>query len=487
MGAKRYFLETFGCQMNVLDSELVAGQLRELGYGPTDERREADLILYNTCAVREHAEHKVWSRLGEVARLKRRRPDLLVGVLGCMAQEWQAKILKKAPSVDLVLGTREVGSVAAAVRRLERDRAPVVKADLTRPVSVERDIAVRGQPYSAYVTVMYGCDFGCTYCIVPRTRGVEQSRPIEEIRREVERLCSDGVREVTLLGQTVDSYGKTLPGRPNLGDLLEAIHEVDGLWRIRFITSHPQLMREPILRRMAELEKVCEYLHIPAQSGSDRMLQAMRRGYTADRYREIVATAREICPDVAIASDFIVGFPGETDADFEESLAMAEELRFSQAYVFKYSPRPGTGAADLLDDVPDAVKRKRNQRLLKAQERVQAELNAARVGTRMEVLCEGTSKQNERSLAGRNRQNRIVCFEGDAEALTGQLLTVEITDATPFTLYGCLPGQPPLHARRPSQGADAGSASPPPLSPPPPPPPPTAPERPRLQPLPMVS
>lgn len=451
---KRLFLETFGCQMNTLDSELVLGQLKRLGYAPTARRRDADLILYNTCSVREHAEHKVWSRLGEVAAHKRKNPDLIVGVLGCMAQEWQEEILRKTPQVDLVLGTREVGSIGAAVTRIERDRAPIVQADLTRPVDVERDISVRGARHSAYVTVMYGCDFGCTYCIVPRTRGKEESRPIPEIRREVERLAADGVKEVTLLGQTVDSYGKTLPGRPDLGDLLEAIHDVEGLERIRFITSHPQLMRDPILRRMGELEKVCEYLHIPAQSGSDRMLQAMRRGYTAARYREIVERARELVPNVAIASDFIVGFPTETDADFEETLRLVEEIEASQAYIFKYSPRPGTPAWDLVDDVPEEVKKERNQRLLAAQEAIQTRRNRERVGAAERVLCEGRSRGRADTLAGRNRQNRIVLFKGDEDALLGQLVDVEITDSTAFALYGRLAGDPPLYATAPREEAD---------------------------------
>ena len=269
---KLLYIETFGCQMNVLDSELVVGTLRRRGYELTEAREAADLVLFNTCSVREHAEDKVWSRLGLLKADKRRRPDLIVGVLGCMANEWKEAILKRAPLVDIVCGTRDFGDIGRFVEEVERDRAPIVAADLTRPVSVERDIAVRADRHSAYVTVMRGCDFACTYCIVPSTRGAETSRPVEEVRDEVARLAADGVREVTLLGQTVDSYGKGLEGRPDLGDLLAAIHDAPGLERIRFITSHPQLMREPILRRMAELPKVCEYLHMPAQSGSDEVL-----------------------------------------------------------------------------------------------------------------------------------------------------------------------------------------------------------------------
>ncbi|MHC4390973.1 MAG: MiaB/RimO family radical SAM methylthiotransferase, partial [Planctomycetota bacterium] len=344
-------------------------------------------------------------------------------------------------------------------------------------------ITVRDKKYSAYVTVMYGCDFSCTYCIVPYTRGVEQSRRIAELKDEVERLCADGVKEITFLGQTVDSYGKRLPGRPNLGDLMEAVHDTAGLERIRFITSHPQLMRDPILRRMGELPKVCEYLHIPAQSGSNRQLKAMNRGYTVERYREICDRARELVPDLSIASDFIVGFPGETDEDFEQTLRLVEEQEFGQAYIFKYSPRPHTPAWDMEDDVPEVLKKERNQRLLRAQEAVQLRLNRSRIGRTERVLCEGTSRGRSENLAGRNRQNRIVCFQGDAEKLVGQIVEVEITDASSFALYGCLPGQAPLFAQPkveeavyvpPTAGALVGA------------PPQGAPSK-KLRPLPMLS
>ncbi|RME74090.1 MAG: tRNA (N6-isopentenyl adenosine(37)-C2)-methylthiotransferase MiaB [Planctomycetota bacterium] len=447
MATRRYYLETFGCQMNVLDSEIAAGQLRQLGWEPTDEREQAELVLFNTCSVREKAEHKVWSRLGELARRKRRNPDLLVGVLGCMAQNHKEKLRRRAPHVDLILGPRQIGELGAALERIERERAPVVHADLTGPVDLRRDIAVRGARHTAYVTVMYGCDFRCTYCIVPSTRGREDSRPIAEIREEIERLCGDGVKEVTLLGQTVDGWGKRLPGRPHLGHLLEAVHDVDGLERLRFVTSHPSLMREPILRAVADLPKVCEYLHIPAQSGSDRILKAMRRGYTAARYREICAMAREIVgPDVAIASDFIVGFPGESEQDFEATLELVRSLRFSQAFIFKFSPRPHTPAWTLEDDVPEAVKRERNQRLLAAQQQVQTELHRALVGSRTEILVEGRSSHDPGKLTGRTRHNKIVIFEGEADRYEGQLVELEITDASPLALYGRLPGRPPLHA-----------------------------------------
>ncbi len=460
MSANRLlFIETFGCQMNELDSELVVGTLSRRGYRLTADRSEADLILFNTCSVREHAEDKVWSRLGQLKAQKRRRPDLIVGVLGCMANEWKETILRRAPLVDIVCGTRDFGEIGRFVEDVERDRAPVVAADLTRPVNVERDIALRPEKHAAFVTVMRGCDFSCTYCIVPSTRGAEISRPVEEVRDEVRRLAADGVREVTLLGQTVDSYGKGLPERPDLGDLLEAIHDAPGLERIRFITSHPSLMREPILRRVAELPKVCEYLHMPAQSGSDAVLKRMRRGYTVDRYREIVERARAIVPDVAIASDFIVGFPGETDADFDATERLVREIEFSQAYVFKYSPRPGTGAAGWDDDVPDEKKRERNDRLLRAQEVVQRRKHAALLGREVEVLCEGRSRNDPRRLAGRTRQNRIAVFEGEEPDWLGKLVRIEVTDATPLALYGALPGRPPLRAR--AKEAIVGEAAPP--------------------------
>jgi tRNA-2-methylthio-N6-dimethylallyladenosine synthase len=490
MPAKLLFLETFGCQMNVLDSELVLGSLRRLGWAETPDRAAADMVLFNTCAVREHAEDKVWSRLGEVRREKRRRPDLLVGVLGCMAQEWKEKILRRAPHVDLVVGTRELGEIGRYVAELERERAPIVAADLTRPIDVERDIAVRGERHAAYVTVMRGCDFACTYCIVPTTRGPEISRPIAEIRAEVERLCADGVREVTFLGQTVDSYGKGLERladgrRPDLGDLLEAVHETPGLARIRFITSHPSLMRDSILKRMAALEKVCPYLHMPAQSGSNRVLERMRRGYTVERYREIVDRARSLVPAIEIASDFIVGFPGETEEDFAASERLVREVEFAQAYIFKYSPREGTAAHACPDDVPEEVKRERNQRLLAAQEEVQRRKHAAMIGRKVEVLCEGRSRNDARRLAGRTRQNRIAIFDGDAEALLGEVVEVEVTDATPLALYARLPGRPPLFALRAKEAPDP-LVLPHELAPVPQPPLPETAPRARLRPLPLV-
>ncbi len=467
---KLVYLETLGCQMNVLDGELMVGALRrELGYEPTDDRRRAHLILFNTCSVREHAEDKVWSRLGELKPRKRRDPDVVIGVTGCMANEHREAILKRAPHVDIVCGTRDFGELPRFVREVLRSRAPVVAADLTHPVDVERDITVRGERHQAYVTVMRGCDFACTYCIVPFTRGAETSRPIDEVRREVERLCADGETEVTLLGQTVDSYGKTLdrlPGgrRPDLGDLLEAIHDTPGLLRIRFITSHPSLMREPILRRVAELPRACEYLHMPAQSGSDRVLARMRRSYTVARYREIVARARAIVPDCEVASDFIVGFPGETDEDFEATCRLVREVELGQASIFQYSPRPHTPAVGWEDDVPDDVKRERNRRLLAEQEAVQARRHAALVGRRVEVLCEGRSKNDDRKLAGRTRQNRIACFDplplppGErvgvrgphepvpdsisrgCDDLVGKLVELEVVGSTPLTLFGRMVG-----------------------------------------------
>ncbi len=440
---RRLYVETFGCQMNVLDSELVVGALRREGYEPTEDRKRADLVLFNTCSVREHAEDKVWSRLGELKPQKRRNPDLVIAVLGCMAQAHKDEILRRAPHVDIVCGTRDFPRLPRLVEGVERERAPVVAADLTHPVDIERDVTVRGDRHSAYVTVMYGCDFACTYCIVPHTRGAEVSRPVAEVKREVERLAADGVREVTLLGQTVDGYGKGLPGRPDLGDLLEAIHDTPGLERIRFITSHPSLMREPILRRVASLDKVCEYLHMPAQSGSDAVLARMRRGYTAARYREIVDRARAFVPDVAIASDFIVGFPGETERDFEATARLVREVGFSQAYVFKYSPRPFTPAYEgLEDDVPEDAKRERCTALLAVQEEVQARLHRDLRGRRLEVLVEGRSKNDARKLAGRTRQNRVCCFEGD-DALVGSTVAVEVTGSTALTLFGTLVGAGP--------------------------------------------
>lgn len=426
---------SFGCQMNVYDGELMASAFRRAGYERASEPETADVILINTCAVREHAEEKVFSHLGHLKRLKRNRPGLVLGVTGCMAERMGAEIAKRAPHVDLVAGARSFGDILDLAAAAQRGAGPVISVGVDRPPP-ERDVTVRMDPHRAYIAVSRGCDHHCTFCIVPSTRGREKGRPLAEIVDEVARLVADGVVEVTLLGQNIDSYGKDRPEGEDLHQLLHACHAVEGLKRLRFVTSHPEDMEERIFDDMASLPKLCGALHIPPQSGSSRVLKRMARGYTRERYLEVVSEFRKRFPEGEVAADFIVGFPGETDEDFEQSVSLLEEVRFQQSFVFRYSPRPGTPSEKHFeDDVPLPVKAARNLRLLKAQEKVSLAKHAAMRGKVFEILVEGPSKKDPDVLTGRTRGNHLVHFPG-SDDLAGTLVDVEITDFSPLSLRG---------------------------------------------------
>jgi len=448
---RRACLVTFGCQMNQLDSELVRGLLEGAGYAMTDDEREADLVLLNTCSVRENAENRVWGRLGALKRAKRDRPGLLIAVLGCMAQKERERIFERAPHVDVVCGTREFPNLLEYLEHAERGDAHQVAVDLARPlcaVYAKRRLAP-GQSH-AFVSVMRGCDNFCSYCVVPHVRGRVASRPPAEIVDEVKRLVDAGVVEVTLLGQNISAYGKDDEAcGADLAALLDAVSAVPGLARLWFVTGHPRDMTRGVFEVMRDRANVMEYLHMPAQSGSNRVLERMNRGYTRERYLEIIRQAKAIVPALGVASDFIVGFPGETERDFAETAGLVEACRFSAAFIFKYSPRPGTKAADFDDDVPDDEKLRRNHELLRVQERIAAEENAAFVGRTVEVLVEGPSKSNASNLVGRARDHRIVIIEGrtddrraeaglSSRALTGMIVPVTITRATALSLYGAV-------------------------------------------------
>tara|TARA_B100000029_G_scaffold337276_1_gene329440 strand:- start:434 stop:2011 length:1578 start_codon:yes stop_codon:yes gene_type:complete len=407
------YIETVGCQMNVLDSELVVAALREQGYELTDRVSEADTVLFNTCSVREHAEHKIYSQLGRMKYSKRKRPAQVIGVFGCMAQKDQELIFQRAPHVDMVVGTGQLAEIPRLIGEARHDRKKALAVSLARSggsrdevaSSFEsydplRDPTMRPSPYQAYVRIMIGCDKFCTYCVVPTTRGPEQSRPPSQIATEVRTLAGQGVREINLLGQTVNSYSHAEDGRTwRLADLLESIHDVDGIDRIKFVTNYPRDMDNRLLEAVRDLPKVSRYLHVPAQSGSDRMLDRMKRGYTVGEYREMMARIRELVPGCAVSSDFIVGFCGETDADFEASVQLVEECRFKNSFIFKYSPRAGTKANERFeDDVPESVKRERNNRLLEIQTAISEEDNAEFIGRDVEVLVEGPSKQAQKRL-----------------------------------------------------------------------------------------
>jgi tRNA-2-methylthio-N6-dimethylallyladenosine synthase len=432
---KTVFFETFGCQMNKLDAELSLGLLQEDGYKIVDKIDEADVILFNTCSVRQHAEDKVYSHLGALKTLKKRHPDVIVGVLGCMAQKDGESIFKRMPHVDLVCGTRMFSHLPELLLKIKNHGSHVLAIDENQVVNVKRAVAYRPNIFQAFVTVMRGCDNYCSYCIVPYVRGREISRTIADIREEVEALVSNGCKEITLLGQNINSYGKSLSKNTTLGDLLTELNEIEGLERIRFVTSHPKDMSKELIRTMSRLGKVCEHLHIPAQSGSDRVLEKMHRGYTCSDYRELISYAREHIPSITVASDFIVGFPGETEEDFQETVRLMADIRFQNCFIFKYSTRTGTKASKLEDNVPDEIKRERNIKLLDIQKRISLEENEKMIGRKVQILVEGASKSDANRLSGRTRQNHIVVFNGSQD-LIGRLVDITINDVTDLTLFG---------------------------------------------------
>jgi tRNA-2-methylthio-N6-dimethylallyladenosine synthase len=428
---------TYGCQMNEYDSERVAGLLREHRYELTDSESDADLILVNTCAIREKAEEKVFSKLGELRALKARKPGLLLGVMGCMAQLQQATVQQRAPHVDMVFGSAAVARVPELIERVRTERHPVLETGeaplvkiTARPPSAER---VR-----AYVTVMEGCEKHCTFCVVPRTRGRERSHPPETIVAEVRGLAADGCREVTLLGQTVNAYGRDLTPPTDLPELLRRVNDVDGLARIRFTTSNPYNLTPRMITAMRDVDKVCEWFHLPLQSGSDRVLERMNRGYTRARYLELIDALRDAVPEIALSTDLIVGFPGETEEDFEATLDMVERVGYDNVFAFRYSRRPGTPAAVMPNQVPDAAKADRNRRLLEVVQRVGGARAARLAGQVVEVLVDGAARRNAGELSGRTRCNRVVNFDGLGRVRVGDVVHARVTEVLPHSLRAAL-------------------------------------------------
>ncbi len=480
MEGKTVCLETMGCQMNVLDSELVLGQLRAQGYRPTDDMTTADVVLINTCSVRDHAEQKVLSRLGSLKRPKQRKPDMIVGVIGCMAERDPDGIFTRMPHVDLACGPGELNKIPALIEevRAGRNRAialsqsqsrrstPLQRAveyDSVEALDLSRDPAPGQDVLQSYIRVQRGCDKFCTFCVVPFTRGPERSRPPSQIVDEAKMLADHGAREVTLIGQTVNSYVHQVNGSPvRFAELLARVSEVSGIERVRFVTCFPGDFTDDIFEAMRDISKVCEYLHIPVQSGSNAILQGMRRQYTVEQYVDLIDRGRDAVPRLTIASDFIVGFCGETEEDHQASLRLIERCGFKSIFVFKYSERPGTVAAKRSrDDVPDETKRRRNRELLSCQERISLAANQGLVGSTVEVLVEGYSKAAIRAqeaeqtrgeevswrscdqLVGRTRTDRIVVFPGKLKHV-GQLARIRITAATALTLHGSLVENCPL-------------------------------------------
>jgi tRNA-2-methylthio-N6-dimethylallyladenosine synthase len=430
---KRYHVTTFGCQMNAHDSERMKGMLETLGYTEAPERSEADLILFNTCSIRESADSRFIAHLGEAKRLKSERPDRVVGVGGCWAQSVKDEVFERFPFVDVAFGPGQVHKLAEFL----------VSDSLTSQGFFEFEGFTghlpdrRERDFQAWIQISIGCNCVCSYCIVPSTRGREVSRPPGELLAEAARLAGDGVREVTLLGQNVNSYGRDLPAgeRISFAMLLEALDAIDGIERIRYTSPHPKDIREDVIRAHAELPSLCEHIHLPLQSGSSRILKAMRRTYTRERYLDRVAQIREHVPDCALTTDIIVGFPGETEEDFEQTLSLAEEVGFDGAFTFLFSPRRGTEAATVTEGVvAHPVKVERMQRLVEVVQRRAHERAQRFVGRTVEVLVEGPSRTDPAKLRGRTRHNKAVNFTGLARP--GELAPVEITAATSQTLAG---------------------------------------------------
>ena len=433
---RRYHVTTFGCQMNAHDSERIRGMLEELGLGEAAALEDADVMVFNTCTIREKAESRLAAHLGLAAALKDADPRRLLTVGGCFAEVQRERLFEQFPQVDFAFGP---GSIAALGDWLASERNG--RAEGSWGTGEERRFAAelpgrRERPFQAWVQISMGCNSVCSYCIVPTVRGKQMSRPAKEVVAEITRLAEDGVREITLLGQNVNSYGRDIPvsDRLEFAELLRTCDQIDGVERIRFTSPHPKDFRSDVIAAMAECESVCEHAHLPAQSGSSRILRAMRRTYDRDRFLALVSEMRAKVPDLAITTDLIVGFPGETGGDFEQTLSLVEEVGFDGAYTFVYSPRYDTAAASLPDQVPEEIKRERIERLIELVQSVAAERNRARIDSVEQVLVEGPSRTGEALLRGRTRRNTTVNFTGTARP--GELVEVRVEDATSTTLRG---------------------------------------------------
>jgi tRNA-2-methylthio-N6-dimethylallyladenosine synthase len=433
---KRVYIETYGCQMNEHDSERILRLLENSHYLETKEAREADLILINTCSVREKPEHKVYSALGRFKRLKEKK-GTLIGLAGCVAQQEGKRLLDRVPYLDLVIGTHTIPLLPQLVERVEASGERVCEIGLD-PRGDYLKTPLPQSPLAkvkSYVTIMQGCDHFCSFCIVPYVRGRERSRPSQEIIEEVKHLAEMGVKEVYLLGQNVNGYGKGLEEALDFSEILRRVNRIEEIERIRFTTSHPADLSDALIQDFSELEKLCEHIHLPFQSGSDRMLRAMHRGYTKGSYLERIDRLRDVCPSIALTADVIVGFPGEEEGDFRETLDLMEKVRFDDLFSFKYSPRKGTRAAQFQNQVEEKVKQDRLSILQKIQREITLQKNQALEGQVEEVLVEGRSKQSDRDVTGRTRSNKVVNFEGELDWM-GRLVPVRIIKAYPHSLRG---------------------------------------------------
>ncbi|MCM8710658.1 tRNA (N6-isopentenyl adenosine(37)-C2)-methylthiotransferase MiaB [Clostridium sp. SYSU_GA19001] len=433
----KYFIETWGCQMNEEDSEKLSGMLKTLGYTKTDIKEEASIIIFNTCCVRENAELKVYGNLGALKNLKKKNPNLVIAVCGCMMQQegMAENIIKKYPFVDIIFGTHNSYKFPEYLNRVKQEGKSIIEImnkeeGIVEGIPIDRESAIK-----AFVTIMYGCNNFCTYCIVPYVRGRERSRNPEDIEREIKDLVSKGYKEVTLLGQNVNSYGKNLQGNMNFAKLLRRINEIEGLERIRFMTSHPKDLTQELIDTIAECDKICEHIHLPVQSGSTNMLKKMNRQYNREQYLDLVNRIKKAIPNVALTTDIIVGFPGETEEDFEDTLSLVKEVEYDSAFTFIYSKRKGTPADEMEEQIPDEVKHERFNRLISEVNIICAKKNNEYQDKVVEVLVEGFSKNDVNKLMGRTRTGKLVNFTGDFESI-GKLVKVKITEALSFSLNG---------------------------------------------------
>lgn len=428
------YLLVYGCQMNQSDAERMMGQLRTIGYEQTDSMNDADLILINTCCVRETAEDRVYGKIGEIKHLKRQNPELIFGITGCMAQKEGDALIKRAPHIDFVLGTNKVHELTHIVKEIQQEHGHLVDVQLGETELPDDVPVARGGKLSAWVPIMYGCNNFCTYCIVPYVRGRERSRLPEDVVKEVEQAVADGYEEVTLLGQNVNSYGKDHK-QADFADLLKMVDEVPGIRRVRFMTSHPKDLSDKVIAAIRDGRHLCEHIHLPVQYGSNHILKAMNRVYTVESYRELVGRIRKEIPNVSLTTDLIVGFPGETDEEFREMLDFLREIRYDSAYTFIYSKRSGTPAATMEHQVEESVKKERLNELMAVQNEISLEINQKLLGKTMEIMVEGPSKNDASVWMGRTRTNKIVLFPHDGEQ-AGDFIDVKITHPQTWVLKG---------------------------------------------------
>lgn len=432
-----FYIETWGCQMNEEDSEKLSGVLKNLGYSRTEERNQSDIIIFNTCCVRENAELKVYGNLGALKKLKEKNPNLIIAVCGCMMQQegMAEAIVKKYPFVDILFGTHNAHKFPEYLNRVKQEGKSIVEIWNKEEGIVEGLPIDRMSSVKAFVTIMYGCNNFCTYCIVPYVRGRERSRKPEDIENEIIELVKKGYKEITLLGQNVNSYGKDLAPAMGFSDLLRRINKIEGLERIRFMTSHPKDLTEDVIIAVKQCDKLCEQIHLPVQSGSTRILKKMNRHYDREQYLDLVRKMKEQIPNVALTTDIIVGFPGEEEEDFVDTLTLVEEVGYDSAFTFIYSKRKGTPADEMEDQIDDNVKHDRFNRLIEVVNRISAEKNKEYDGKVVEVLVEGESKNDEEKLTGRTRTGKLVNFTGNKDNI-GKLVMVKITKAQGFSLIG---------------------------------------------------